>query len=367
MTKRLSKRFSMEKKPELSLEKLVELIKTPSFNKTSSDLIIMRNYFCQKIDYFKKLIQEPNGKDKAEKIISVLNYESFNKDEHIINFGDIGDKFYIILSGTVGIYKPSPKNMDMTLKEYVDYLVRIRDWEKNLSKFERVQNYNSSIDKIKLLIINYNSSKLPYSTKKIPVIVEEERFIVKLGPGNSFGEMALIKNETRNANIKAEEKCELVSIDKIDYRKIMKDLEEQKMNMKLKSFKLDYPFFKDWPANRCLRLLTSFVTENYSKDDYVYRQTSLANHIYIIKKGEFEVTSDINFLWYEDFINYIYNSSDSLINDMNDPLLCKEDNLQQKINSANENNKCPCILTLPPISKVILSHRVDTKQEDNEK
>jgi CRP-like cAMP-binding protein len=214
----------MEKKPELSLEKLIELIKTPSFNRTSSDLLIMRNYFCQKIDYFKKLIQEPSGKDKVEKIISVLNYESFNKGEHIINFGDIGDKFYIVLSGIVGIYKPSPKNMDMTLKEYVDYLVRIRDWEKNMTKFERVQNYNSNIDKIKLLIINYNSSKLPYSTKKIPVIVEEERFIVKLGPGNSFGEMALIKNEPRNANIIAEEKCELVSIDKIDYRKIMKVL-----------------------------------------------------------------------------------------------------------------------------------------------
>ena len=64
MTKRLSKRFSMEKKSELSLEKLIELIKTPSFNKTSSDLLIMRNYLCKKIDYFKKLIQEPNGKDE---------------------------------------------------------------------------------------------------------------------------------------------------------------------------------------------------------------------------------------------------------------------------------------------------------------
>ena len=60
--------------------------------------------------------------EKIPKIISVLNYESFRKDEHIIYFGEIGDKFYIILSGTVSIYKPSPKNMNMTLHEYVDYL-----------------------------------------------------------------------------------------------------------------------------------------------------------------------------------------------------------------------------------------------------
>ena len=318
------------------------------------------------MDYFKKLSKESDGKEKIQKLISVLNYEYFNKDEYILKYGEIGDKFYIILSGTVGIYKPSPKNMNMTLHDYVDYLVRIRDWENNPIKFERVQNYNSSIDKIKLLIINYNSSKLPFSSKKLPIIVEEERFILKLGPGNSFGEMALIKNEPRNANIIALERCELVSIDKIDYRKIMKDIEEQRINSQIKSFKLDYPFFKDWPANRCIRLLSSFVTENYDKDEYVYKQNNLANSIYIIKKGEFEVTSDINFLVYENFINYIYDTSDSLINDMDNPLLWKEDNLQQKISNANENNEYPFVLTLPRISKVILSHKIDVESENNE-
>ena len=255
----------------------------------------------------------------------------------------------------------------MTLHEYVDYLVRIRDREKNLLKFERVQNYNSNIDRVKLLIIDYNSSKLPYSNRKIPVVIEEERFIVKIGPGNYFGEMALTKNETRNANIIADEDCKMISVDRSDYRKIIKDLEEQKINSQLKNFKLDYPFFKDWPANRCLRLLSSFATEILNKDEYVYKQNSLANYIYIIKKGEFEITSDINFCSFENFIDYIYDSSNSLLNDMDNPLLWKEDIIQRKINKANENNKCPCMLTLPPIYKIILSHKVTFNSNFGEK
>ena len=364
---RLSKKFTLESRDriDISLENLIELIKMPQMKRSKSDSRLIQNYLCQNFDYFKKLTQDPDGKEKIPKIIAVLNYETFRKDEHIIHYGEIGDKFYILLSGTVSIYKPSPKNVNMTLHDYVDYLVKIRDLEKNLIKFERVQNYNSSIDRVKLLVINYNTSKLPYSNKKIPVVIEEERFILKLGPGTSFGEMALIKNETRNANIVANENCELVSIDKVDYRKIIKDIEEQRINSKLKNFKLDYPYFQEWPGNRCYRLLSSFAIDYYSRGDYVYRQNSLSNFIYFIKKGEFEVTSDINFSWYEKFIEYIHDSSESLINDMDNASQWKEDNLQQRINEANANNKSPCILTLPRIERAILSHRNDEKSNLN--
>ena len=364
---RLSKKFTLESRDriDISLENLIELLKMPQMKRSKSDSRLIQNYLCQNFDYFKKLTQDPDGKEKIPKIIAVLNYETFRKDEHIIHFGEIGDKFYILLSGTVSIYKPSPKNVNMTLHDYVDYLVKIRDLEKNLIKFERVQNYNSSIDRVKLLVINYNSSKIPYSNKKIPVVIEEERFILKLGPGTSFGEMALIKNETRNANIIANENCELVSIDKVDYRKIIKDIEEQRINSKLKNFKLDYPYFQEWPGNRCYRLLSSFAIDYYSRGDYVYKQNSLSNFIYFIKKGEFEVTSDINFSWYEKFIEYIHDSSESLINDMDNASQWKEDNLQQRINEANANNKSPCILTLPRIERAILSHRNDEKSNLN--
>ena len=356
--KYFSKRTVMNVKTqsELDLNEVIELLKIPTQKRTKYDIRAMQNYLLKNIEYFQKLNEENDSSERIPKIIQVLSYESFKKDEHIINFGEIGNKFYILLSGTVSIYKPSPKNMNMTLYDYVNYLVNIRDVEKNLLKFERVQNYNSNIDRVKLLLINYNPEKLPYSSRKLPLVIEEERFVVKLGPGASFGEMALIKNETRNADIVANEKCILGSVDKIDYRKIIKDMEEQKINLQLKSFKTDFPFFSEWPASRCFRILSALTGENFIKEDYIYKQNTLPTHIYIIRKGELEVTCDINFSIYEKFIEYIYTNSDVLFKEMDTPGFWKEDNLQKKINFSYESDESP-LMSLPPISRFTLSHK----------
>ena len=95
-------------------------------------------------------------------------------------------------------------------------------------KFERIQNYNSKIDRDKLIQIKYNPDKLPYSSKKISVVIEEQRYLNHLRAGDTFGEMALIKNETRNADVVVDdEECILGSVDKLDYKKIIKDIEDE--------------------------------------------------------------------------------------------------------------------------------------------
>ena len=355
--KYFSKRTVMNIKTssELDLNEVIELLKIPTQKRTKYDIRSIQNYMLKNIGYFQKLNEESDGSERIPKIIQVLNYECFKKDEYVINFGEIGNKFYILLSGTVSIYKPSPKNMNMTLYDYVKYLLKIRDIEKNLLKFERVQNYNSNIDRVKLLLIDYDPEKLPFSSKKLPFVIEEERFVVKLGPGASFGEMALIKNEPRNADIIANEKSILGSVDKIDYRKIIKDMEEQKINLQLKSFKSDFPFFNNWPASRCFRILSAFSSENYINEEYIYKQNTLPTHIYIIRKGELGITCDINFSIYEKFVDYIFGNSDILFKEMDIPGFWKEDNLQKKINSSYENDDSP-FMSLPPISRFNLSH-----------
>ena len=367
-SKLLSKKTTVNIKLQIDMDinEVIGLLKIPTQKRTRYDIKSLQSYMLKNIEYFKKLNEESDGVDKIPKIIQVLNYECFHKDEYIINFGEIGNKFYILLSGSVSIYKPSPKNMYMTLYDYVKYLVKIRDVEKNLLKFERIQNYNSNIDRVKLLLINYNPDKLPYSSRKLPLVIEEERFVVKLGPGASFGEMALIKKEPRNADIIANEKCILGSIDKIDYRKIIKDMEEQKINSQLKSFKMDFPFFSEWPASSCFRILSAFTSESYTREDYVYKQGALPTHLFIIRKGEFEVTCDLNFSIYEKFVDYIHDNSDLLFSNMDTPGFWKEDNLQKKINTSYENDEGPFML-LPPISRFVLSHKSVIIHELNKK
>lgn len=363
-----AKRVTLNIRPngELNLDEVIELLKIPTQKRTKYDIKVLQNYMLKHYEYFKKLNGESDASDKIPKIIQVLTYECFKKDESIIKFGEIGDKFYILLSGFVNVFKPSPKSMYMTLYDYVKYLVNIRDVEKNPLKFERVQNYNSNIGRDKLLLINYNPDKLPYSSRKFPFVVEEERFLTKLGPGTSFGEMALIKNESRNADIIANETCILGSVDKTDYKKIIKDIEEQKINLQLRAFKMDFPFYDEWPASRCFRILSAFTTEIYNKDDYVYKQNSLPTHLYIIRKGEFQVTCDLNFSIYEQFVDYIHNNSNVLFKDMDKPNFWKEDNLQKKIQLSYEKNDSP-FMSLPPISRFGLSHKSEIIPELDKK
>ena len=51
------------------------------------------------------------------------------------------------------MYKPFPKEISFTLHEYINYLVNVRDIENNQSKFNRIQDYNSKVNKLKLEMI----------------------------------------------------------------------------------------------------------------------------------------------------------------------------------------------------------------------
>ena len=251
----------------------------------------------------------------------------------------------------------------MTLRDYVEYLVHIRDIEKNMPKFERILNYNSKIDKYKLISIDFDYTKIPRSTLALNIMVEEERELGKGNPGSCFGEMALIKNEPRNASIIALEKCSMISIEKNNYTKIVKDIEEQRINKELAVFKQNYPIFRYWPPSKCFRLISGFITQVYDKDDYVFKQNTIPTGVYLIKKGIFEITSYFNFNWYEKFIDYIHDSSSSLINDIDNLLIWKEDKITKKINDAFKNKQSPFIINRDPIDKVIVSKQ----NEDNEK
>ena len=133
--------------------------------------------------------------------------------------------------------------------------------------------------------------------------------------------------------------------------------------MKKQLFKQIYPIFRYRPPSKCFCLISGFITQVYDKDEYVFKQNSIPTGVYLIKKGIFEITSYFNFNWYEKFIDYIHDSSSSLINDIDNRLIWKEDKITKKINDAFKNKQSPFIINRDPIDKVIVSKQ----NEDNEK
>ena len=54
-----------------------------------------------------------------------IEYESFSNKRLIMRFGDLGNKFYIILNGLVSILIPARVNLQMTFLEYSQYIASL--------------------------------------------------------------------------------------------------------------------------------------------------------------------------------------------------------------------------------------------------
>ncbi len=210
------------------LDSIIKLLIINRKERKKDDILRIRDYLCSHINFFKNFSE--HSKEYLFRLISSLNYEFFETKERIINFGEEGDKCYVLLKGKVGIYKPFPVSKKMSFRDYVEYLVSVRDIEKNILKFERILNYNSKIDKSILLYIDFDYKRINQSNNLLDIILEEERELCQANSGNLFGEMSLIENEPRNATIIALENCTMISIEKHDYIKLVKEVEKQRIN-----------------------------------------------------------------------------------------------------------------------------------------
>ena len=349
-------------KDEIKREKylqFIQLIRIPKSHRNLKDNLIIKDYLCKNITYFKNLCTN-SSQEKIFKIVTILSYEEFCSGKNIINYGEDSDNFFIILKGTVGVYKLFPKIKQMTLREYTSYLQRIRDIEKNQTKFQRIRTYNSLVNHFPLIKVNFDPYFLPCNYNKKPFIIEDERKLCELTVGASFGEMALIRREPRNATVKSIDDCTLLVVEKSEYLKNIKEMEEKDINDGLKLFRVNYPLFQSWNSSKCSTFLSGLINETVYKNDYVYKQNSFPDGVYLIKEGIFEITIDMNLKDYDNYIDYIYDASFSIIPNIEEKILWKIDRLFNFVQKAFNEYKSPLILKNE--KKIILSSNYEEKK-----
>lgn len=314
-------------------EELIKLLKIERLSRTKTEQLLINKYLCNNIEYFKNLSTQIEEKI-LRKVTGIINYQHFPKEYKIYSTGDDVDKFYMILKGSVKMLKPSSIQKKMSFRDYVEYIVNIRDIEKNESKFHRIENYNPNVNKFKLIEIDYDYTKIPPAKEEL-FMVEEEKVVDIIKEGEIFGKINFRKDEVRNETIITNEKCDLVFFNRNEYAKLI-SIEEQKVNSKLILFRIDFPIFKYWFNSNCLNLLKGAITEKYERGDFIYKQNDKPEYIYLLKEGVVECYNQTKFDLYEDLIEYIHDGENSLLKDINNPQLWKEELISQKIEQEFE-------------------------------
>jgi len=252
----------------------------------------------------------------------------------------MGDKFYIVLLGTVAVMIPNPdakdfkKRFDEFQKEKAAQSSR-RSQQKPSQKFsnflspdlpvmakaksawvsdggqvERLltPSSNENMDVIsenlldeeegaeEAVVQHQHTGKVKGNSKlsaklPLPKVEEAPLFIefTQLKSGKSFGELALIKNKPRAATIRCVEDCHFAVMSKDDYEKVLQKIEMKKIQKNIE-FMHQLPFFKVWTKTSLSKLQYSFEQRAFIRNQVVFREGEEAAFVYIIRSGDFEVT-----------------------------------------------------------------------------
>lgn len=293
---------------------VVELLNKNKKERNKMDIKILASILTERCNFFKKLKEESDN-DKIEALSGVMNLEIYNDGDYIINFGEEGSKFYIIIEGRAGVYKPHLGEKNMSLKEFVIYLNTLKFKEKNEFKLTRVEEANRNLANIAVIKLgNYEYTKLQDINVRKNYFIEEEILIEEKQEGDEFGEIALIKRTTRTATIKAINTCKLATIEKHDYNMIIRRMEERKFNTAIDDFRKGYRLIKDWNKTLVIKLMGNFSKISLCYGETLYEQNSLSEHIYFIGSGIFEFTSFVSKSSHKQFIDYVQNNKSSILN-----------------------------------------------------
>lgn len=182
---------------------------------------------------FKNLV-EANGESAHLACCRYLIYEFREIDTYLFRSGDLGSRFYIIISGTVGIEIP-----------FLDLIGEKKAIE-----------------------------------------------VVQIGKGGSFGELALESSKPRAASIRCKVPSHFVALEKVDYNRMIAKFVRDKRNNTV-NFLQSLPVFANTTKGSLGKLTYNFREKEYVRGQIVYKEGDEATEIFLITEGEFVLQKKI--------------------------------------------------------------------------
>ena len=349
-----NKIYEIDKIIKNQLEKGIQLdnIKIENINKQqfanlvshiiSKDKVYLKLYINLVKYYLNKYTKYSNFKGDKEfflkKLSMSMHPEKFPKDKIVIQKDEIGDKFYIILKGSVSIIIVQEVYDFLTQTEYDKYLESLNIYkEYSLIKLiftypnpiKGDQNILKSLHELEQLssksnvVINKNKEekvsakqfveriepKIDYSDtqERTRVKIAKYKIVANLKEGDTFGEIALSKNDNnerrRTATVITDTECVMGTVLNRVYSSFLKEIEE-KNKLFLISQVLEHTLFREIAAENFLKYnyFNFFNSITYKGGEYLFKQGETRNAIFFINDGIVNIYTISSF---EDLNNYI--------------------------------------------------------------
>lgn len=289
----------------------------------------------REVQFFHKITTEQNSEEVHKECCKVMTLEEYGQGDIIFNFGDKGDKFFIILSGSVSVKSPARKKVTISrhiAKKIEHFLNTSSESEDSELAEEEIEKKKRGIH-IKVNIVDMLNClqpkmlKLPSenSEKKSFLDAEEQSLLrlfkskvkseqkilmnalrhsdkdhleielddfVEIGilyNGNSFGELALISERPRSATIEVRERSSFFVLNKADFTVILGDIAEKRLNSLIK-FLQNVTLFQSRSKSSLVKLAYYFQPRRYKRGQVIYKEHDQVDGIYLIKDGEITVT-----------------------------------------------------------------------------
>ncbi|CAF3379761.1 unnamed protein product [Rotaria socialis] len=183
----------------------------------------------------------------------------------VIRQNDRGDTFYIILQGSVNIYRLDDDS-PQAIPEDFDSVTEFTKLDAEPEKREE------------LIIQTFGN------------------YVVTLVGGFDFGERALITNEPRSATVMTTIATDLLVVDREVFSRTLKSAHEKELQEKTE-FINRCPLFSSWSAR--LKRLVSLSLERgrFAYDSMLYKQGTYADAVYFIWSGEVKLSIDPLLHW----------------------------------------------------------------------
>ena len=249
------------------------------------------------VEFFSKITEEKKSQFIHREACKYFRIQIFHRGETVVKFGEIGEEFYVILKGKVGVFVPSKvaKNKNRCTNEELKSMVTNSSIDYEDIADNEVRKSEATIKKMfeeqfrgQLNVLKRADSKLSLRFLREIGKIDEMKEVSALKEGNSFGELALISNRPRAATIICKELCIFASLGKQEFSRILSK-EAQKILEEKAIYLQTLPLFSSMPKTSLIKLSYFFIEMPFTKNQIVYKVDDEVDNVYFVKSGEFKL------------------------------------------------------------------------------